>query len=202
MVFSSASVSSSGIAIKKVIALILALIVIAPAASAAQSTELAATKKKKTAKITPSPSPVWPPKGFVKSKDGNTYAKIPTAKELVGLASNDKVLTRALAKKIDDVPVCEKFSCGAVQVASTTGCTWWVVTSTVKGVVSAEDKTQKIFGTVRTTYGETGAKKYATILIISQELIELEHSISNIKASCRKDVPQEKVPGTTYTINP
>ncbi len=112
MVFSSASVSSSGIAIKRVIALILALIVIAPAASAAQSTELAATKKKKTAKITPSPSPVWPPKGFVKSKDGNTYAKIPTAKELVGLASNDKVLTRALAKKIDDVPVCEKFSCG------------------------------------------------------------------------------------------
>jgi hypothetical protein len=176
--------------------------VIAPAASAAQSTELAATKKKKTAKITPSPSPVWPPKGFVKSKDGNTYAKIPTAKELVGLASNDKVLTRALAKKIDDVPVCEKFSCGAVQVASTTGCTWWVVTSTVKGVVSAEDKTQKTFGTVRTTYGETGAKKYATILIISQEPIELEHSISNIKASCRKDVPQEKVPGTTYTVNP
>ena len=72
----------------------------------------------------------------------------------------------------------------------------------VKGVVSAEDKTQKTFGTVRTTYGETGAKKYATILIISQEPIELEHSISNIKASCRKDVPQEKVPGTTYTVNP
>ena len=86
---------------------------------------------------------MWPPKGFIKSKDGNTYAKIPTAKELVGLASNDKVLTRALAKKIDDVPVCEKFSCGAVQVASTTGCTWWVVTSTVKGVVSAEDQNTK-----------------------------------------------------------
>ena len=199
MVSFSASVSSSGIAIKRVIALILALIVLAPAAHSAQTSTLAATKK---AKITPSPSPVWPPKGFIKSKDGNTYAKIPTAKELVGLASNDKVLTRALAKKIDGVPVCEKFSCGAVQVASTTGCTWWVVTSTVKGVVSAEDKTQKIFGTVRTTYGETGAKKYATILIISQEPIELEHSISNIKASCRKDVPQEKVPATTYTVTP
>ena len=195
---SSAFVSSSGIAIKRVIALVLALIVIAPAAHSAPTVVLAKAK----AKITPSPSPVWPPKGFVKSKDGNTYAKIPTAKELVGLASNDKNLTRALAKQIDGVPVCEKFSCGAVQVASTTGCTWWVVTATVRGVVSEEDKTLKTFGTVRTTYPETGAKKYATILIISQEPIELEHSISNIKASCRKDVPQEKVPGTTYTINP
>ena len=199
MASSLASVSSSGIAIKKVVALILALLIVAPAAHSAQSSTMAATKK---VTATPSPSPVWPPKGFIKSKDGNTYAKIPTAKELVGLASNDKALTRALANKIDGIPVCEKFSCGAVQVASTTGCTWWVVTSTVRGVVSADDKTQKTYGTVRTTYGETGAKKYATILIISQEPIELEHSISNIKASCRKDVPQEKVPGTTYTVAP
>jgi hypothetical protein len=103
---SLACVSSSGIAIKKVIALVLALAVIAPAAHSAQSSIVAAPKK---AKITPSPSPAWPPKGFIKSKDGNTFAKIPTSKELVGLASNDKVLTRALARKIDDVPVCEKF---------------------------------------------------------------------------------------------
>ncbi|MEY3859016.1 MAG: hypothetical protein RL568_446 [Actinomycetota bacterium] len=174
--------SSSGIAIKRVVALVLALFLLAPAAGAAQSTELAATKKK-TTKVTPSPSPVWPPKGFVKSKDGNTFAKIPTAKELVGLASNDKALTRALARQVDGIPVCEKFSCGAVQVASLTGCTWWVVTANVRGATSAEDP-------------------YATILIISQEPIELEHSVASIKASCRKDVPQEKVPGTTYTVTP
>jgi hypothetical protein len=193
--------SSSGIAIKRVVALVLALFLLAPAAGAAQSTELAATKKK-TTKVTPSPSPVWPPKGFVKSKDGNTFAKIPTAKELVGLASNDKALTRALARQVDGIPVCEKFSCGAVQVASLTGCTWWVVTANVRGATSAEDPTKKTFGTVRTTIGETGPKKYATILIISQEPIELEHSVASIKASCRKDVPQEKVPGTTYTVTP
>ena len=76
------------------------------------------------------------------------------------------------------------------------------MTATVRGVVSTEDRTQKVFGTVRTTYPETGAKKYATILIVSQEPIELEHSVSNIKASCRKDDPQEKVPGTTYTVTP
>lgn len=190
--------SSSGIAIKKVVAVLLAMLICVPASSAASTTSLAKAK----AKITPSPSPVWPPKGFIKSKDGNTYAKIPTAKELVGLASNDKVLTRSLAKTIDGVPVCEKFSCGAVQVASTIGCTWWVVTADVNGAVSVEDKTEKVFGTVRTTIGETGPKKYATILLVSAEPIELHHSVANIKAACRHDVPDEKVPGTTYTIKP
>jgi hypothetical protein len=182
--------------IKKAIAFVLALTLIAPVAHSAQTSTVAATKK---AKITPSPSPVWPPKGFVKSKDGDTFAKIPTPKELVGLASNDKKLTAALAEEIDGVPVCEKFSCGAVTVVSAVGCTWWVVTANLKGRTSEEDKTQRVFGTVRTTIGKTAARKYATILIVSQEPIELEHSISNIKANCRKDVPQEKVPGTTYT---
>jgi hypothetical protein len=191
--------NSSGTAIKKVIALVLALSLIAPVAHSAQTTTVAATKK---AKITPSPSPVWPPKGFIKSKDGNTFAKIPTAKELVGLASNDKKLTAALAEKIDGIPVCEKFSCGAVTVASAVGCMWWVVTANLKGRTSEEDNTQKIFGTVRTTIGKTAARKYATILIISQEPIELDHSVANIKAVCRNDSPQEKVPGTTYTVIP
>jgi hypothetical protein len=50
--------------------------------------------------------------------------------------------------------------------------------------------------------GETGAKKYATILIVSQEPIELLHSVSNIKAACRKDIPTEKVPATTYSVAP
>jgi hypothetical protein len=184
--------------IKRVIAVVLALSVCVPVASSASTTSLAKAK----AKITPSPSPVWPPKGFIVSKDGNTFAKIPTAKELVGLASNDKVLTRALAKMVDGVPVCEKYSCGAVQVASLAGCAWWIITADIKGATSTDDKTLKTFGTVRTTMGETGAKKYATILIVSQEPIELLHSVSNIKAACRKDIPTEKVPGTTYKVAP
>jgi hypothetical protein len=184
--------------IKKSIAVFLALVISMPVAGAASVSSVAKAKPK----ITPSPSPVWPPKGFKKSVDGNAFAKIPTAKELVGLASNDKVLTRALAKTIDGVPVCEKFTCGAVQIAATTGCTWWVITADIKGQTSVDDKTIKLFGTVRTTIGETGPKKYATVLIVSSEAIELRHSVANIKASCRKDVPAEKVPGTTYTISP
>jgi len=166
-----------------------------PVVNAASITSLA--KAKPT--LTPSPSPVWPPKGFIKSKDGNAFVKIPTAKELVGLASNDKVLTKALAKTVDGIPVCEKYSCGAVQVVALAGCTWWVITADIKGATSADDKTLKLFGTVRTTIAETGAKKYSTVLIVSSEPIELHHFVANIKATCRKDVPAEKVPGTSYT---
>lgn len=182
--------------IKRFIAIVLALSLCVPATSHASVTSLA--KAKPT--LTPSPSPAWPPKGFVKSIYGNTFIKIPTAKELVGLASNDKTLTRALAKTVDGIPVCEKYSCGAVQVVSLTGCTWWVITADIKGATSVDDKTLKLFGTVRTTIGETGPKKYTTVLIVSSEVIELRHFVANIKASCRKDVPTEKVPGTTYTI--
>lgn len=192
------SADLSGIEIKRYLVLLLVLVMCAPVASSASVTQLAKAK----ATLTPSPSPVWPPKGFIKSKDGNAFVKIPTAKELVGLASNDRALTRALAKTIDGVPVCEKYSCGAVQIASLTGCTWWVITADIKGATSTDDKTLKLFGTVRTTIGETGAKKYSTVLIVSSEPIELRHYVSNIKAACRKDVPTEKVPGTTYTVAP
>ena len=192
------SESSSGIVIKRFIAIVLVLMVAMPIAHTASITS--AAKAKPT--LTPSPSPVWPPKGFAKSIDGNTFIKIPTAKELVGLASNDKLLTAALAQTVDGVRVCEKFSCGAVQVTSTVGCKWWVVTANVKGVTSPEDKTMKLFGTVRTTIGKTSAKRYTTVLIVSGEPIELRHTVSSIKAVCRTDVPVEKVPGTTYTVTP
>jgi hypothetical protein len=72
----------------------------------------------------------------------------------------------------------------------------------VKGATSFDNKTFKLFGTVRTTFGRTWSKKYTTILIVSGEPIELGHTISNIKAVCRKDAPVEKVPATTYTIAP
>jgi hypothetical protein len=197
-VSSLASESSSGIVIKKLIAILLLLTVCMPISHAETTSSLA--KAKPT--LSPSPSPVWPPKGFAKSKDGNAFIKIPKPKELVGLASNDKVLTKALAQTVDGVPVCEKYSCGAVQVASVSACTWWVVTAYVKGATSPEDKTVKLFGTLRTTIGKTAAKKYSTILLVSSEPIELRHSVSNIKAVCRTDVPTEKVPGTTYTVAP
>lgn len=178
--------------------MVLALLLCAPAINAAEASTLAKAK----AKPSPSPSPAWPPpKGFKPSNNLSTFAKIPTAKELVGLASNDKALTKELAKTIDGTPVCEKFSCGAVQVVSLNSCSWWEITANVQGVTSPTDKTIKIFGAVRTTFGKTAPKKYTTILIVSGEPIELRHSVSNIKAVCRTGIATEKIPTTTYRIN-
>jgi hypothetical protein len=162
------------------------------------ATKKAVVKKKprKKVTITPSPKPTWPPSGF--KANGDVYAKIPTAKELVGTASNSKILTAQLAQKVDGVAICEKYSCGAVQVASLDGCTWWEVNAKLVGETSATDKTLKTFGSIRTLAGKTTSKQITTILIISQEPLELRHVVTNISAICHKDPATEKIPSTTY----
>ena len=158
-------------------------------------------KKKKRKKISVSPSPraAWPPVGF--KANGEVFANIPNAKELIGAASNNRALTRQLAQKIDGVAVCEKYSCGAVQVSSLNGCTWWEITGKIVGAVSPDDKTLKVFGAIRTTVGESAPKQITTILLISQELLMQKHAVANISAICHHDAPNEKVPGTTYSTN-
>lgn len=164
----------------------------------AKATKKAVVKKKPRKKITitPSPKPKWPPSGF--KANGDVYAKIPNAKELVGTASNSKILTAQLAQKVDGVAICEKYSCGAVQVASLDGCTWWEVNSKLVGETSASDKTLKTFGSIRTLAGKTTSKQITTILIISQEPLELRHVVTNISAICHKNPATEKIPSTTY----
>jgi len=225
---SSQSANLSGIAIKRplgiVIALLLALTALptnaatskatpTPTAKAtakatakptvspkatAKATKKAVVKKKprKKVTITPSPKASWPPKGF--KANGDVYAKIPNAKELVGTASNSKILTAQLAQKVDGVAICEKYSCGAVQVASLDGCTWWEVNSKLVGETSATDKTLKTFGSIRTLASKTKSKQITTILIISQEPLELRHVVTNISAICHKNPATEKIPSTTY----
>jgi hypothetical protein len=164
----------------------------------AKATKKAVVKKKprKKVTITPSPKPKWPPSGF--KANGDVYAKIPNAKELVGTASNSKILTAQLAQKVDGVAICEKYSCGAVQVAALDGCTWWEVNSKLVGETSATDKTLKTFGSIRTLAGKTTSKQITTILIISQEPLELRHVVTNISAICHKNPATEKIPSTTY----
>ena len=168
------------------------------ASTKATATKKAVVKKKPRKKVTvsPSPKPNWPPSGFKAS--GDVYAKIPNAKELVGTASNSKILTAQLAQKVDGVAICEKYSCGAVQVASLDGCTWWEVNAKLVGETSVTDKTIKTFGSIRTLAGKTTSKQITTILLISQELLELRHVVTNISAICHKDPATEKVPSTTY----
>lgn len=164
----------------------------------ATATKKVIVKKKPRKKISVSPSPKasWPPAGF--KANGEVYAKIPTAKELIGTASNSKVLTRQLAQKIDGIAICEKYSCGAVQVASLNGCTWWEITGKLVGETSVDDKTLKTFGMIRTLAGLTTNKQITTILLISQEPLELRHVVTNISAVCHHDPTDEKIPSTTY----
>ena len=121
----------------KRLGLVLALILLAVISLSASGANAAS-------KIKPSPSPKWPPVGF--TFKGEIYAKVPTVKELVGITSNSKVLTAQLAEKVDGVLICQKYSCGAITVASTNGCTWWEVKSRVKGPKNLEDSSIVVHG--------------------------------------------------------
>jgi hypothetical protein len=124
----------------------------------------APVKKKKNVKLSPSPSPKWPPAGFKTDPLGETkmYLKVPNTKELIGILS----AKTALASQIKD---CTKFTCGAVIVASETGCRWWKVTGDVVGATSTEDRTLKTFGTVSVSVTRSAAKQLVTILMVTPE---------------------------------
>jgi len=156
-----------------------------------------ATKKKAKNSLSPSPSPKWPPVGF--KSNGEVYAKIPTAKELIGTASSSKVLTAQLAQLVDGVRICEKYSCGAVQIASLNGCTWWEVNAKLVGETSADDKTLRSFGTIRTVVKASAPRAITTVLLISQELIALKHVVTGISAKCHHDPVGDNTPSSTYT---
>lgn len=148
-------------------------------------------------KIKPSPSPKWPPVGFIVK--GEIYAKIPTVKELVGIASNSKVITAQLAEKVDGILICQKYSCGAITVASTNGCLWWEVKAKVIGPKNLEDRTITTFGTIRTTSTGTSAKVYKTILLTSNEAIERGNTIANINVICHHAPTTEALKTNVYT---
>ena len=158
---------------------------------------LGASGANAASKVKPSPSPKWPPVGF--TVKGEIYAKVPTVKELVGIASNSKVLTAQLAEKVEGVLICQKYSCGAITVASTNGCAWWEVKAKVVGPKNLEDKTITTFGTIRTTTTGTEKKVYKTILLISSEDIERGNKISNINVICHHAPATEPLKTNVYT---
>lgn len=150
-------------------------------------------KTKKNVKLSPSPSPKWPPAGFKTDPLGETklYLKVPTAKELVGILS----AKTALVSQIKD---CTKFTCGAVLVASETGCRWWKVNADVVGPTSAEDRSLKTFGTVSTSVTRSAAKQIITILLVTPEPIGLGQIVTNINADCNQSEPSGPIPNTEY----
>jgi|UniRef100_UPI00404B048F hypothetical protein len=164
-----------------------------PAKKKAPVKKKKAPVKKKEARLSPSPSPKWPPAGFRTDPLGETnlYMKIPTAKELVGILSAKS----GLASQIKS---CTKFTCGAVLVASELGCRWWQVTADVVGATSPEDRTLKTFGKITTSATKSNPQKVITILLVTTEPIGTGHVLSNISVDCNQSEPTGPLPNTEY----
>ncbi len=152
-------------------------------------------KKKKVVKLSPSPSPKWPPVGFKTDALGETklYLKVPSAKELVGILSAKSALA-------SQVKACTQFTCGAVQVASETGCRWWRVNAEVIGATSAENRTLKTFGKIVTDVTRSSAKQVVTILLVTTEPLGAGHIVSNINVDCNQGDPTGPIPNTDYQV--
>ncbi len=148
--------------------------------------------KRKVVKVSPSPSPKWPPSGF--KQNGEVFAKVPTNTELLGVLS-------AAAALASQVKPCAKFACGAVNIASTNGCTWWEIDSTVSGQLSETDPTIVPYGTLRTTAKGTNPKQIITVLLISTEPLKPKVTVGGINISCYHSPVTEKIPANVYTVN-
>ena len=150
-------------------------------------------KKKKINKLSPSPSPKWPPAGFKTDPLGETklYLKVPSAKELVGILSAKSALS-------SQIKSCTKFTCGAVLVASDMGCRWWQVTADVVGATSSNDRTLKTFGKITTSIPGSAGVKIVTVLLVTTEPIGVGHIVSNISADCNQSEPPALLPNTEY----
>lgn len=168
-------------------------------AKATASASATATKKKvvykprprKTVKVSPSPSAVWPPKGYVRNDD--IYAKVPNSKELIGLASSNKTLAKSLTS-------CETLTCGAILATSLTGCNWWEFTGDVTGPASETDNTIIKYGTLNSFFGSTKPKQIQPFILVSEETLKNGYVVSNIKVACHRDpVPSDvKIPSNNY----
>jgi len=141
-------------------------------------------KPRKKISVSPSPKPVWPPKGFTPSN--GIYAKVPTSKELVGVIS-------AKGNLATQVAACKKFVCGAVQVAAEQGCLWWEVDSKVY----TENK--ELIGNLNTINKGSTSREYKTILLISPEPLESMEYIDSIEVVCHQEARPEGLQSVTFT---
>jgi hypothetical protein len=142
-------------------------------------------KKKKRAKVrvSPSPKPAWPPKGF--SVEGEVYAKVPTSKELVGLISANSYLSKQINQ-------CTTYICGAVQVASETGCLWWEAIATVT------DTQGNKLGELNASFNSSTEREFKVLLLVSPETVEKGGAAKITSVICHHEDRDKSLPGTSY----
>jgi hypothetical protein len=153
--------------------------------------------KRKVVKVSPSPSPPWPPKYFTNPKGGEIYYKFPKAQELLGILSAAAPLSQQIAR-------CSKVACGAVTLASTNGCTWWNIISTVYGPLSPTDSSLVPYGKLSTTALGSTKKQIFTVILISTEPLKKYVNVGSLDISCHHDpitTSPQKVPSNIYVVN-
>ena len=110
--------------------------------------------------VTPSPKPVWPPKGY--AANNGVYAYIPSGTQLVSLLSSQSTLSTTVSQ-------CKAMACGAVYVGSDSDCQYWEVNSKVYGPNPADVTTLIEYGTLRTLAPASKAEKILPIILLSGE---------------------------------
>ena len=116
-----------GARLKKVASLL--LLVFLASSLVSPDHAVAAKKPNPKSKISPSPSPKWPPAGF--TFDAGVYARVPSSKQLVSLISAKRVLA-------SQVKSCRKFVCSAVQVAAFSTVDFAVISAPVINALNAD----------------------------------------------------------------
>ena len=140
-------------------------------------------KKRAKVRITPSPKPAWPPKGF--SVEGEVYAKVPTAKELVGLISANKTLEKRIKE-------CSTYICASVQVASEIGCIWWEVVSVVS------DGQGNKLGDLTSAFNSSEAREFVTLIVVSPEFVENGGTAKIVSVICHHEDRNSSDPKNNY----
>jgi hypothetical protein len=118
------------------------------------------TYVRKRVSVTPSPSPVWPPKNF--AANNGVYALIPSSSQLVSLLSSKSALASTVSQ-------CKASACGAVYVGSDTACEYWEINSKVYGPDPADATAMIQYGTLRTFAPATKSKTILPIILVSSE---------------------------------
>jgi hypothetical protein len=118
--------------------------------------------------VTPSPKPVWPPKGY-QSTNG-VYAMIPSGSQLVSLLSSSKTLATTVSQ-------CKAMACSAVYVASDSACIYWEITSKVYGPDPADVTATIQYGTLRALASGTKAHEILPVILVSGEPLFPHESI-------------------------
>ena len=141
----------------------------APKSTASTKTTKSATTKhtvvhhyypRKKVIVSPSPKPVWPPKGY--AANNGVYAFIPSGTELVSLLSSQSTLNSQVSQ-------CKSMACGAVYVGSDSDCQYWEINSKVYGPNPADVTSMIEYGTLRTLAPATKAQTILPIILLSGE---------------------------------